>query len=213
MMISSPLLISPAGRQEEPGVCLYRAAPCPDARDARRDFDRHLLPAAHRARQHRRYPVCRGRLCRPRRQGQSAARARHRSADGGAISALDQRAVARRPRLFLRLREAGAGRNPAADSDHRAARGAGAVVLRLGRHSPRGHQRGPSGIAARLFPARGQPLRTVAAIVLARPSDPDGVGFAVRQHPDLQPQPADLRRDVFDLCACPRWRSASAAPR
>ena len=68
------------------------------------------------------------------------------------------------------------------------------------RHSPRGHQRGQAGHAARLFPARGQPQRAVAARVLARPSDPDGVGLAVRHHADLQPEPADVRRDVFDLC-------------
>ena len=48
-----------------------------------------------------------------------------------------------------------------------------------------GAQRGPSGLAARLYLARRQPERPVAAFVLARVVDPDGVGFAVRQHADL----------------------------
>ena len=63
--------------------------------------------------------------------------------------------------------------------------GAGAVVLRVHRHSPRGAERGPSGLAARLYLARRQPERPVAAFLLARAVDPDGVGFAVRQHADL----------------------------
>ena len=154
---------------EQPGVCLYRAAPRIDARDPVRDLGHHLRAAAHRARQHRRHPVRRRRLCRPGRQGQSGARTRARSADRHAISALDRRAPARRPRLFLCLREAGARRDPAADSDHGAARRAGAAVLGLDRDSPGRHQRGQAGHAARLFPARRQPERAVAARLLARP--------------------------------------------
>ena len=46
---------------------------------------------------------------------------------------------------------------------------------------------------------RRQPERPVAAVVLARPFDPDGLRRDVRQHPDLQSEPANLRRDVLDL--------------
>ncbi len=107
--------------------------------------------------------------------------------------------AARRPRLFLRLGKAGAGRDPAADPDHGAAGGAGADILRLDRHSARRDQRGAPGHAARLCPAPGQPQRIVAALVLARPADPDGVGIAVRHHADLQSQSEDLVRGDRDL--------------
>ena len=123
-----------------------------------------------------------------------------RPADRRAVSALDRRPAARRPRLFLCVGEAGVAGNPAADSDHRAARRAGAAVLGLDRHSLGRHQRGPSGHQARLCPAHRQPERAVAALVLARPADPDGVGFAVRIDADLQPQSKDLDRGVRHLC-------------
>ena len=68
------------------------------------------------------------------------------------------------------------------------------TVLRLDRHSARRHQRGQAGHAARLCPARRQPQRPVAALVLARPFDPDGIGRAVRDHADLQSEPENLDR-------------------
>ncbi len=55
------------------------------------------------------------------------------------------------------------------------------------------------GHAARLCLARRQPERPVAAVVLARPADPDGVGLAVRHHADLQSEPENLDRGVRDL--------------
>ena len=61
--------------------------------------------------------------------------------------------------------------------------------------------------------ARGQPQRPVAALVLARPADPDGVRRDVRQHPDLQSESANVWRDVLDLLPARRWRSPSAARR
>ena len=136
----------------------------------------------------------------PDRQGQSGKGTRPQSADLAAISELDRRAAARRSRLFLRVGKAGAAGDIAAHSDHRAAGGAGAVVLRLDRHSARRHQRRASGIEARLYLAHRQPERPVAAFVLARPADPDGVGLAVRQHADLQSESEDLDRGVRDLC-------------
>ncbi len=136
---------------------------------------------------------------RSRRQGQSGTRSRARPADRRAVSALDRRPAARRPRLFLCLREAGAGRDPAANSDHGAAGRPGAAVLRLDRHSARRHQRGAPGHPAGLCPAHRQPQRPVAAVVLARPVDPDGVGVAVRDHADLQSQSQDLDRGDRDL--------------
>ena len=65
----------------------------------------------------------------------------------------------------------------------------GAAVLGRDRHSARRHQRGEAGHPARLCAARRQPERPVAAVVLARPADPDGVGRDVRDHADLQSEP------------------------
>ena len=70
-----------------------------------------------------------------------------------------------------------------------------------------------AGHAARLRAARGQPERPVAALVLARPADPDGVGGDVRPDADLQSQSADLAEAFATYCRAGRWRSASAAPR
>src|SRR6202012_1570672 len=112
--------------------------------------------------------------CRSRRQGQSAARPRARSADLPAIFALDLGPAAWRPRLFLRLGKAGAGRDPAADSDHGALGRPGADLLRVYWHSLGRAARGAPRHAAGLFPARGQPQRIVAALVLARAVDLDG---------------------------------------
>ena len=185
----------------------------PDARDPVRDLGHHLRAAAHRARQHRRHPVRRRRLRRSRRQGQSGEGARPRPADRRAVFALDRRPAARRSRLFLRLGEAGAAGDPAAHSDHRAARRARAAVLGLDRHSARRHQRGQSGHPARLRAARGQPQRAVAALVLARPADPDGVGVAVRRDADLQSRTRRPGPRRSRSMPCRRWRSASAARR
>ena len=55
------------------------------------------------------------------------------------------------------------------------------------------------GHAARLCAAGRQPERPVAAVVLARPVDPDGVGLAVRNHADLQSEPEDMDRGLRDL--------------
>ena len=185
---------------EQQVVCLYRATPRLDARDPDRDLDHHLRAAARRSRQYRRHPVRRRRLRRSRRQGQSGKGTRPQSADLAAISDLDRRAAARRSRLFLCVGKAGAAGDPAAHSDHGAAGGPGAAVLRRDRHSARRHQRRASGFKARLRLADRQPERPVAAFVLARPADPDGFGFAVRQHADLQSESEDLDRGVRDLC-------------
>ena len=67
------------------------------------------------------------------------------------------------------------------------------------RRSARRHQRGASGLPARLCAARRQPERAVAAGVLARPVDPDGVGRDVRGNSDLQSEPAELWRGRRDL--------------
>ena len=144
----------------------------------------------------------------------SAAGTRARSADRRAIPALDRRAAARRPRLFLCVREARARRDPAAHSDHRAARRPGAAVLGLDRRSARRDQRGQSGLAARLRAARRQPERPVAAGVLARPADPDGVGRVVRRRcrSSIRTRRTSAR-GARDLLRAGGWRSASAAPR
>ena len=73
------------------------------------------------------------------------------------------------------------------------------------------------GHAARLFPARRQPERPVAALVLARPVDPDGVGLAVRNHADLQsrtrkPGPRRSRSIAFPAMAV-GFRSAALTMR
>ena len=72
-------------------------------------------------------------------------------------------------------------------------------VLGIDRHSLGRHQRGPSGHPARLCPAHRQPERAVAALVLARAADPDGVGLAVRIDADLQSESENLGRGVRDL--------------
>src|SRR4051812_3063242 len=137
-----------SSRENRLGVCLYRATPRLDARDPDRDLDHHLRATARRSRQHRRHPVRRRRLRRSHRQGQSRKGTRPQPADLPAIFELDRRPAAWRPRLFLRLGKAGAAGDTATHSDHRAAGGAGAAVLRLDRHSARRHQRRPSGLAA-----------------------------------------------------------------
>ncbi len=108
---------------------LSRAALAVDAADPVRDFGHHLHLAAHRPGQRRRHPVQCRRLCRPGRQGEDRGRSRPGQAHTDAIRGLDRRSRARRSRLFLRFREAGAGRDPAAHSDHRAPRRPGAGVL------------------------------------------------------------------------------------
>ena len=91
--------------------------------------------------------------------------------------------------------------------------GARAAVLRLDRHSARRHQRGQTGHPARLRPARRQPERPVAALVLARPVDPDGVRLPVRIDADLQSKSEEPGPRLSRSIAFRRWRSAFAAPR
>ena len=74
------------------------------------------------------------------------------------------------------------------------------------------HQRRASGHKARLHASRRQPQRPVAALVLARPADPDGLGVVVRHDADLQSEPDDWTKPSRST-PCRRWRSASAAPR
>ena len=146
-----------------------------DGPDAVRDVGPDLRDAAPRAGQHRRHP---GRLRRHRRsrgEGQDRARSRPRPADRRAIRPVDRRPVARRSRLCLCLGEAGDRGDPAAHPDQRQARRHGAVLRRHHRRAVRRHQRGAAEHAARLFPARAQPQRSVVAVVLARPAGADGV--------------------------------------
>ena len=147
-------------------------------------------------------------------KAQSAAGTRPRSADRRAIPALDRRSAARRSRLFLCVREAGARRDPAAHSDHRAARRPGAAVFNLDRRSARRHQRGAAELPARLCAARRQPERPVAAGVLARPADPDGVRWRCSaRFRSINPNPQSFWRGCRDLLRAGGWRSASAARR
>ncbi len=124
-----------------------------------------------------------------------------------------ERAGARRSRLFLRLGEAGAAGDRAAHPDHRQARRARARVLDAVRRAARRHQRGAAELGARLCAARGQPERTVDAVVLARAADPDGLRRLVRLDPDLhRPAGRLLERAAVSTASRPR-RSASAPRR
>ena len=157
----------------------------PDAADAVRHLGADVRAAARRSGQHRRHPVQRRRHDQSGRQGADREGARPRSADPGAIRPVDRRAAAGRSRLFLRLREADLAGNPAAPADQREARRHGARFRGPVRHSARRHLGGAAEHAARLRAARDQPLRAVAAVVLARPADPDGVRALFRLDPDL----------------------------
>ena len=105
-------------------------------------------------------------------------------------------------------------RDPAAHSGHGQAGGAGAVLLRPVRRAARRDQRGAAEHAARLRAAGRQPQRAVAALVLARAADPDGVRAVVRLDSDLpehagQFLAARLRCSAFRprpwVSAAPRW--------
>ena len=128
----------------------------------------------------------------PAAEEEDRAPARPRSADRRPVRQLDRRPDARRSGLRLRVGEAGDRRDPAAHSGHRQAGRAGAGLLRAVRRAARRHQRGAPEHGARLCAARDQPERPVAAVVLARAADPDGVRPLVRLDPDLQEHPRQL---------------------
>ena len=68
----------------------------------------------------------------------------------------------------------------------------GAVLLGDPGRAVRRHQRGAPEHDARLFPARAQSQRPVAALLLARPAGADGVRALVRHDPDLHQRAARL---------------------
>ena len=157
-----------------------------------RDVDPDLRHAAPGAGQHRRHPGrCRGHR-RPQGEGQDRQGARARPADHRAVRPVDRRADARRSRLRLRLGAAGDRGDRAAHPDQRQAAPDGAVLLGDPRRAVRRDQRGAAEHDARLFPARPQSQRAVAAVLLARPAGPDGVRALVRHDPDLHQRAAQL---------------------
>ena len=100
----------------------------------------------------------------------------------------------------------------AAPADQRQARRHGARFRDPVRHPARRHLGGAAEHAARLRAARGQPQRAVAAVVLARPADPDGVRALFRLDPDLHH--AARRRCGTSFCStASRRRRSASAPR
>ena len=126
-------------------------------------------------------------LRRSHRQGQSRKGTRPRPADLAAISELDRRAVASRSRLFLCVGKAGVAGDLAAHSDHRTTGGVAFLSPpRSAFRFRRAWRRASPGLAADYALRIVSLERAVAALVLARALDPDGVGLAVRRHADLR---------------------------
>ena len=100
--------------------------------------------------------------------------------------------IARRSRLRLRLGAAGDRGDRPAHPDQRQADADGAVLLGDPGRAVRRDQRGAPEHGARLFAARAQSQRPVAAVLLARSAGADGVGALVRHHPDLHQRTARL---------------------
>ena len=184
----------------------------PDAADAVRHLGADLHAAAHRARQHRRHPVFLRRHDQSGRQGADREGARPRPAHRHPVRAVDRRPAPRRSRLFLHLRKADPAGDRAAPADQRQARRHGARLRGAVRHSARRDLGGAAEHAARLCAARGQPQRAVAAVVLARPADPDGVVQYFGWIP-IYTTPPETLWDELLLSASRRPRSASAPPR
>ena len=150
----------------------------------------------------------------PSREGQPREGARPRPADRRAVSEMDRRAAAGRPRLLLRVREARAARRFC--RGFRSPRGWPALALLFSASIgiPLGVISAvQQGIAARLC------LRVVSLSGLSLPSFWLGLLILMASvtlfgiDADLQSEPGDLDRGVRDLLPSRRWRSAFAAPR